>query len=81
MDKKTLGLIAGNGKFPFLFAQKAKSRGYSVVAAAIRGDTSFSLKFFVDKFAWFKAGELKKLFSFFAQQGVREVPRRRIRRH
>ena len=73
MDKKILGLIAGSGKFPLLFAQKAKSRGYSVVAAAIRGDTSFALKFFVDKFAWFKAGELKKLFAFFARQGVREV--------
>ena len=73
MDKKILGLIAGSGKFPLLFAQKAKSRGYSVVAAAIRGDTSFALKFFVDKFAWFKVGELKKLFAFFARQGVREV--------
>ena len=73
MDKKILGLIAGNGKFPLLFAQKAKSRGYSVVAAAIRGDASFALKFFVDKFAWFKVGELKKLFVFFARQGVREV--------
>ncbi len=73
MDKKTLGLIAGNGKFPLLFAQKAKSQGYHVVAAAIRGDTSFALKFFVDKLAWFKVGELKKLFVFFAQEGVREV--------
>ena len=73
MDKKILGLIAGNGKFPLLFAQKARSQGYSVVAAAIRGDTSFALKFFVDKFAWFKVGELKRLFAFFRQQGVREV--------
>ena len=73
MDKKVLGLIAGSGKFPLLFAERAKSQGYSVVAAAIRGDTSFVLKFCVDKFAWFKVGELKKLFAFFAQQGVREV--------
>ena len=73
MDKKILGLIAGNGKFPLLFAQKARSRGYHVVAAAIRGDASFALKFLVDKFAWFKVGELKRLFAFFRQQGVREV--------
>lgn len=73
MDKKTLGLIAGNGKFPLLFAQKARSRGYHVVAAAIRGDTSFALRFCVDKLAWFKVGELKKLFAFFAREGVREV--------
>lgn len=73
MDKKPLGLIAGNGKFPLLFARKARSRGYHVVAAAVRGDTSFALRFCVDKLAWFKVGELKKLFAFFAQEGVREV--------
>ena len=73
MDKKTLGLIAGNGKFPLLFARKARSQGYSVVAAAIQGDTSFALKFCVDKLTWFKVGELRKLFAFFAQEGVREV--------
>lgn len=73
MDKKILGLIAGNGKFPLLFAQKARSKGYCVIAAAIHGDTSFALKFSVDKLMWFKVGELKKLFAFFAQEGVREV--------
>ena len=73
MDKKTLGLIAGNGRFPLLSAQKARSQGYYVVAAAIRGDASFALKFFVDKLAWFKVGELKKLFAFFTQEGVYEV--------
>lgn len=73
MDKKILGLIAGNGKFPFLFAQKAKSQGYRVIAAAVRGDTSPFLRFCVDKSAWFKVGELKKLFLFFKQEGVREV--------
>ncbi|MBI5415427.1 MAG: UDP-2,3-diacylglucosamine diphosphatase LpxI [Candidatus Omnitrophica bacterium] len=73
MSKPTLGLIAGNGKLPFLFAREAGSRGYRVVAAAIRGDTSFALKFLVGKLSWFSAGELKKLFTFFADEGVREV--------
>lgn len=73
MEKKILGLIAGNGKFPFLFAQKAKSRGYTVIAAAIRADTSPFLRFFVAQLAWFKVGELQKLFLFFQQQGVSEV--------
>ena len=31
------------------------------------------LKFFVDQFRWFHAGELKKLFSFFKEQGVKKV--------
>jgi len=73
MPTKTLGLIAGNGKFPLLFAQKARSQNYKVVAAGIKGDTSFLLKFFVDKCAWFKVGDLKKLFEFFQEAGVKQV--------
>ncbi len=73
MGSKRLGLIAGNGKFPILFAQRAKSQGFQVIAAAIRGDTSLFLKPFVDKLAWFKAGELQKLFSFFKDQDVQQV--------
>lgn len=73
MEKKHLGLIAGNGKFPLLFAQKAKSQGYKVVAAGIHGDTSFLLRFFVDKCMWFKVGDLKKLFNYFKNAGVKEV--------
>jgi hypothetical protein len=73
MTPKSLGLIAGNGKFPLLFAQKAKSQNYNVIAAGIKGDTSLFLKFFVKKYACFKVGELKKLFAFFKESGVRQV--------
>ncbi len=73
MPTKSLGLIAGNGKFPLLFARKAKSQGYRVIAAGIKGDTSFLLKFLVDQCAWFKVGELKKLFTFFKDSGVKQV--------
>jgi len=64
MQTKILGLIAGNGKFPIIFAQKARSQNYKVIAAGIKGDTSFLLKYFVSEHSLFKAGELKKLFSF-----------------
>jgi hypothetical protein len=68
-----IGLIAGNGKFPFLFAREAKRQNLKVVAAAIVGDTSVFLKFFVDEIVWFKVGELKKLFSYFKDRGVVQV--------
>ncbi|HBR14889.1 MAG TPA: DUF1009 domain-containing protein [Candidatus Omnitrophica bacterium] len=70
---KQLGLIAGNGRFPFLFAQKARSQNVKVIAAAVRGDTSFFLRFAVDKIVWFKVGELQNLFSFFRENGVKDV--------
>ncbi len=73
MRQKLLGLIAGNGKFPLLFAHKARMAKYKVVAAAVKGDTSFFLRFFVDKIKWFKAGQLRALFSFLKEEEVKDV--------
>lgn len=73
MQPQTLGLIAGNGKFPILFARTAKAKNIKVVAAAVKGDTSVFLKPFVDELTWFKVGELKKLFEYFRREGVQKV--------
>jgi DUF1009 family protein len=35
-----LGLIAGNGRFPILFAQSAKAKGIEIIAVAIEGEAS-----------------------------------------
>jgi len=36
MKAQPLGLIAGNGQFPLLFAKKAKAQQYHVIAAGIK---------------------------------------------
>lgn len=71
--KKTIGLIAGNNQFPFLFARAAKDQNYAVVAAGVIGDTSPFLFLTVDKLKYFRVGELKKLFEYFRAHGVEEV--------
>ena len=38
--KEKLGLIAGNGKFPFLVLEAARAQGFEVVVAAIKEETS-----------------------------------------
>ena len=68
-----LGLIAGNGKFPLVFARKARSKGYKLIAIAIKGDTSFRLRFFVDKIYWVGPGDLKILFEIFKRENVKKV--------
>jgi len=73
MTKKRLGLIAGNGRFPMLFAQRAKAQGYEVIAAGIKGDTSILLKFLVSKYVKFHVGELKKLFQYFKDEEITQV--------
>lgn len=73
MSIKRIGLIAGNGKFPILFARAAAKQNIAVVAAAIRGDTSFFLKPLVQKMEWFKVGELRRLFTYFQEQDIKKV--------
>ncbi len=70
---ETIGLIAGNGRFPILFARAAKEQNIQVVAAGIKGDTAWHLKFFVSELRWFQVGQLAALFQYFLSQGVRRV--------
>ena len=72
-NSKIIGLIAGNGQFPFLFARAAHDQGYKIVTAGIVGDTSPLLYFFVDKFQYFKVGELRRLFEYFRGSSVNQV--------
>jgi hypothetical protein len=68
-----IGLIAGNRKFPLLFAQKAKELGYYIVSIAIKGDTSRRLKDYVDKIYWIRVEEFNELFKIFKQEGVVKI--------
>ena len=66
-----LGLIAGNGKFPFLVLDAARAQGYEVVVAAIKEETLPEIE---TKGAaavhWVSLGELSKLIDTFRAAGV-----------
>ncbi|MFA5156973.1 MAG: UDP-2,3-diacylglucosamine diphosphatase LpxI [Candidatus Omnitrophota bacterium] len=68
-----IGIIAGNRKFPIIFSQAAKARGFSVVAVAIKGDTSRALKNSVDKIYWIGLSEFSKMFEIFKSEGISRV--------
>jgi hypothetical protein len=68
-----IGLIAGNRKFPLLFAASAKKKGYNVIAIAIKGDTSSELRKIVDKIYWLNLAEFHKIFTIFKSEGVRNT--------
>ncbi|MDD4909603.1 MAG: UDP-2,3-diacylglucosamine diphosphatase LpxI [Candidatus Omnitrophica bacterium] len=70
---KRIGLIAGRGRFPLIFAAEAKKRGYYVVALGIRGDTLASLKRLVDKIYWLNFNELSSVNGIFSREGVGEA--------
>jgi DUF1009 family protein len=73
-----LGLIAGNGRFPFLLLDAARAEGLSVVVAAIKEETDPE----IDKRAaadanitvyWLSLGELSRLIDTFQKKGVRKA--------
>ncbi|MFC1624007.1 LpxI family protein [Candidatus Omnitrophota bacterium] len=72
MDNK-IALIAGNGKFPILFAQAARKKGIEVVAIGINEETSKELAQFVDRIYWLGVGELEKLFQIFLKERLTSV--------
>lgn len=68
-----IGLIAGNRKFPLLFAQAAKNKGYYVVAVAIKGDTSSRLTKLVDKIYWLNLSQFEDMVEIFKREGIGDI--------
>lgn len=68
-----IGLIAGNRKFPLLFAASARNKGCYIVAIAIKGDTEPKLKNLVDKIYWLSLADFPKMFDIFKAEGVKNV--------
>ncbi len=73
-----LGLIAGNGRFPFLLLDAARAEGHSVVVAAIKEETDAE----IDQRAaadpditvhWLSLGELSRLIETFQKEGVQKA--------
>jgi UDP-2,3-diacylglucosamine hydrolase len=69
-----LGLIAGNGKFPFLVLDAARAQGYEVVVAAIKEETFAEIESHgAIAVHWLSLGELSKLIEMFQREGVRRA--------
>ena len=70
IGNRKIGLIAGNGKFPLIFAQEAKKAGAKVVALAIKEETSPKLKNLVDRIHWVNVGQLGDLIEICKKEGI-----------
>jgi UDP-2,3-diacylglucosamine hydrolase len=69
-----LGLIAGNGRFPFLVLEAAKGRGMEVVVAAIKEETFPEIETAgAESIYWMSLGELSKLIETFQREGVKRA--------
>jgi hypothetical protein len=68
-----LGLIAGNGRFPFLVAGAARRGGRRVVAVAIKEEASPDLAASVDEIHWVGLGQLGRCIDALRSAGVTEA--------
>lgn len=74
VQNEKLGLIAGNGKFPFLVLDAARAQGYEVVVAAIKEETFPEIEAHgATAVHWLSLGELSKLIETFQREGVRRA--------
>ena len=73
-SQEKIGLIAGNGKFPFLVLEAARAQGFEVIVAAIKEETLPEIEA-EDAVSvhWLSLGELSKLIETFQREGVRRA--------
>jgi DUF1009 family protein len=75
----TLGLIAGNGRFPFLLLEAARAHGLRVIVAAIKEETDPEMNELAAgdpenvHVHWMSLGELSKLIETFQREGVTQA--------
>ena len=69
-SRERLGLIAGNGRFPFLVLDAARAQGFDVVVAAIKEETFPEIETSGALVHWLSLGDLSGLIETFQREGV-----------
>ncbi len=69
-SRERLGLIAGNGRFPFLVLDAARAQGFDVVVAAIKEETFPEIAASGAQVHWLSLGDLSGLIETFQREGV-----------
>ena len=69
-DGKRIGLIAGDGRFPIIFAENVRRLGFTVSAIAHVGTTLPELESYVEHIHWLKIGQFGKALAALKQDGI-----------
>jgi UDP-2,3-diacylglucosamine hydrolase len=70
---KGWGLIAGNGRFPFLVLEGARSQGIEMAVIALKEEASPELEKIAKRLHWVSLGELSKTIELLQQEGVTQA--------
>jgi DUF1009 family protein len=70
----SLGIIAGNGRYPVLLAQAARARGVKrIVIAGFSGETAAEVEGLADSYTKLRVGQLGGLCDYFQKQKVAQA--------
>ena len=72
-NSNSWGLIAGNGRFPFLVLEGARSQGIEMAVIAIKEEADPDLAGLTARLHWVSLGELSKTIDFLHQEGVTQA--------
>jgi UDP-2,3-diacylglucosamine hydrolase len=72
-NSKGWGLIAGNGRFPFLVLEGARSQGIEMAVIALKEEASPELEKIAKRLHWVSLGELSKTIELLQQEGVTQA--------
>ena len=72
-SSNTWGLIAGNGRFPFLVLEGARSQGIELAVIAIKEEADPDLAKVAQRLHWVSLGELSKTINLLHQEGVTQA--------
>jgi DUF1009 family protein len=67
------GLIAGNGRFPFLVLEGARSQGIEMAVIALKEEASPELEKLAKRLHWVSLGDLSKTIDLMHQEGVKQA--------
>jgi len=68
-----IGIIAGGGQFPYLFAQSARRHGKEIVIIAHEKESAPELSEVADSIYWVKLGQLGRILKYFKRERVHEA--------
>ena len=72
-NRKPIGLLAGWGRFPIAFADKARSLGLPVVCVGLRGEASPELISLVQRFYWARPLQMGRMIRCFKREGAEQI--------
>jgi hypothetical protein len=70
-ENDAIGMIAGNGIYPAIFARAARAAGVGrLVAASFHDETEPGIEDLVDSVCWMRVGQLSRMIKFFSKEGI-----------